>query len=126
MIKILEKIKAYFNKLFSANKTLMLAENNEENSVEEIVEDNFELEELIDDELSIEEKEEFFEMYKKFSNDNVSFENMLITDMIKMMTVSNEELKLVNDKVKTLEKENLMLDEEIIRLKKQQKTASAM
>ena len=56
-------------------------------------------------------------MYKKFNNDDISFENMLITDMIKLMMVSNEELKLVDSKVKTLEKENLMLDEEIIRLK---------
>ncbi len=120
MIKILEKIKAYFNKLFSANKTLMLAENNEENSIEEIVEDNFELEELIEDELSIEEKEEFFEMYKKFNNDEIFLENMLITDMIKMMMVSNEELKLVDTKVKTLENENLKLDEEIIRLQNKQ------
>ena len=120
MIKILEKIKAYFNKLFSASKTLMLAENTEENFIEEIVDDNFELEELIEDELSIEEKEEFFEMYKKFNNDEIFLENMLITDMIKMMMVSNEELKLVDTKVKTLENENLKLDEEIIRLQNKQ------
>lgn len=126
MIKILEKIKSYFNKLFSANKTLMLAENSEENSIEEILDDNFGLEELIEDDLFIEEKDEFFEMYKKFNNDDISFENMLITDMIKLMMVSNEELKLVDSKVKTLEKENLMLDEEIIRLKTKQKTASTI
>ena len=118
MIKILEKIKAYFNKLFSANKTLMLAENDEENSIEEILDNDFELEELLEDDLSIEEKEEFFEMYKKFNNDEISLENMLITDMIKMMMVSNEELKLVDNKVKNLEDENLKLDEALIKLQK--------
>ena len=126
MIKILEKIKAYFNKLFSANKTLMLAENDEENSIEEILDNDFELEELLEDDLSIEEKEEFFEMYKKFNNDEIFLENMLITDMIKMMMVSNEELKLVNDKVKILEKDNLMLDEEITRLQNKQQIATIM
>ncbi len=65
-------------------------------------------------------------MYKNFSDDNISFENMLITDIIAMMIVSNEELKLVDDKVKTLEKENLMLDEEIMVLKSKQQMATTV
>lgn len=104
--QIFEKIKNFLNKLFRKKDILLLVENNIQQ--EEIIEDNKQ-----------EEKEEFFELYENVKKGIVSLDDLMITELIKILSISQEELNIKDREGNKIEIEIAEMNKEINMLKRE-------
>ena len=110
--KLFEKIKMFLNNIFGRQNKLLLAENNklQENDLSKI--DN--------------DKEEFFEIYENLKKGIISLEDLMITDLIKVLAISKEELNIKENKINDLENELLKIEQEYDLLKAENQRLSNM
>lgn len=104
LIELLAKIKEYFKRFLKQKHTLLLEENKQ-----------LEAEKTEEDE---EEKKGFFELYHNVKNVNISIENLMINDLIKVLLMMQNETNIYDKKIKNKKDEILKMDTEISALKK--------
>lgn len=96
MNKFLEKIKKFFNKLLGKEKQLLLEESKEQQYEEKDI------------------SKYNTELYQIIKNGNISLDNLMLEDLIKVLMMSQEELDIDEKKINNLEKEIYNLNTEKI------------
>lgn len=102
--KLFEKIRIFLKNIFGRQSNLLLAENNK------LQEDNL-------SETNDNDKQEFFEIYENLKKGIISLDDLMITDLIKILAISKEELNIEDNKINDLENELLKIEQEFDLLK---------
>lgn len=113
MLKISDffnKIKKMFYNLLTHKKSLMLEEGI--SSIEEdILIDNDTIDDLISSSiLTAQDKSDFFEIYENVKKGIIKLEDLLITEMIQVELIMQEEMKLLNKKTSDIENQMITLN----------------
>ena len=113
MLKISDffnKIKKMFYNLLTHKKSLMLEEGI--SSIEEdILIDNDTIDDLISSSiLTAQDKSDFFEIYENVKKGIIKLEDLLITEMIQVELIMQEEMKLLNKKASDIENQMITLN----------------
>ena len=103
---ILEKIKNFLKRLLLKKDILLISENNS------CIQENIEGEEITTNDIEI-EKRDFFEIYKNVKNGNVSMDNLMIDDLIKVLLMMKSEVLMYDDKIECSESDIIDLETEI-------------
>lgn len=112
--QLLEKLKMYINKLLKKEPILLLENNNEKHP--KLIHDNNSTEEIKDI------KEEFFELYQNVKEGNIAIENLMINDLIKIMSMMKQEIDIYDKKIEKGKIENLNMKAEIKMLERENET----
>jgi len=110
--RFLEKIKEFFNKILGKENHLLLEESKDSINIKENEEQ--------DGKDTIIDKKEFFNLYKNIKSGDTSLENLMLEDLIKVLMMSQEELKIEDKRIEDLESEiyNLNTEKVILSNKK--------
>ena len=110
--RFLEKIKEFFNKILGKENHLLLEESKDSIDIKENV--------VQDEQDTINDKKEFFNLYKNIKSGDTSLDNIMLEDLIKVLMMSQEELKIEDKKIEELESEiyNLNTEKVILSNKK--------
>lgn len=111
---ILEKIKHFLKKLIKKADILLISETSEIQQKTKVEEN------MVKDTES--DKKEFFELYKNVKNGNISMDNLMINDLIKVLLMMKNEVLVYDDKIKYLECDITDLDTEIKTLERENQT----
>ena len=92
MKKFIEKIKKFFKRIFNHNDQYLLTEGieNSDNEFQNI---------------NLTDKQEFFEIYDNIKKGTISLEDLMITDMVKVMELMSQEEKIIDEKIEREEKQ---------------------
>lgn len=107
MIKIIEIIKQKIRKIFKKEDMLL-------KSKEAEYEKNFKE--------TINQKEEFFELYKNVKNGTVKLDNLIINDLIKIQLIMQQENEFLDNKIYENKKQIKELEQKIVILQKTNKS----
>lgn len=66
---------------------------------------------------NVEDKKEFFEIYENIKKGIISLEDLLVTDLIKVLAIMQEESQICESRIEEQKSENLKLEQEIKILK---------
>lgn len=110
--KLFEKIRIFLKSIIGRQNNLLLVENNK------LQEDNL----LKTDN----DKEDFFEIYENLKKGIISLDDLMITDLIKVLVISKEELNIKDNKISDLEIELLKIEQEYDLLKAENQRLSNM
>ena len=123
MLKISDffnKIKKMFSNLLTHKKSLMLEEGIT-NIEEDILIDNDTDDDLISSSiLTAQDKSDFFEIYENVKKGIIRLEDLLITEMIQVELMMQEEMKLLNKKTSVIENQMINLNTTKNMLKKEE------
>ena len=112
MLKISDffnKIKKMFSNLLTHKKSLMLEEGIT-NIEEDILIDNDTVDNLISSSMfTAQDKSDFFEIYENVKKGIIKLEDLLITEMIQVELMMQEEMKLLNKKTSVIENQIINL-----------------
>lgn len=110
--RFLERIKEFFNKILGKENRLLLGESKDSIDIKENV--------VQDEQDTINGKKEFFNLYKNIKSGDVSLDNIMLEDLIKVLMMSQEELKIEDKRIEDLESEiyNLNTEKVILSNKK--------
>jgi len=108
----IEKIKEFFNKLLCKEKHLLLKESNDGVEVSKYEEQD--VKDIMTD------KKEFFNLYQNIKSGDISLDNLMLEDLMKVLMISQEELKIADERISNLENElnNLNTEKTILYSKK--------
>lgn len=109
--EILEKFKNFLKRLLKKENILLISETSEIQQTTKVEENT-----ITDTEI---DKKEFFELYKNVKNGNVSMDNLMIDDLIKVLLMMKNEVLVYDDKIKFRENEIIDLDIEIKMLERE-------
>ena len=122
MLKISDffnKIKKMFSNLLTHKKSLMLEEGIT-NIEEDILIDNDTVDNLISSSMfTAQDKSDFFEIYENVKKGIIKLEDLLITEMIQVELMMQEEMKLLNKKTSVIENQIINLNTTKNMLKKE-------
>lgn len=110
--KLFEKIRIFLKNIFGRQNNLLLAENNKLSSCNLLKTDN--------------DKGDFFEIYENLKKGIISLDDLMITDLIKVLAISKEELNIKDNKSSDLEIELLKIEQEYDLLKVENQRLSNM
>lgn len=123
MLKISDlfnKIKKMFSNLLTHKKSLMLEEGIT-NIEEDILIDNDIVDNLISSSMfTAQDKSDFFEIYENVKKGIIKLEDLLITEMIQVELMMQEEMKLLNKKTSVIENQIINLNTTKNMLKKEE------
>ena len=123
MLKISDffnKIKKMFSNLLTHKKSLMLEEGIT-NIEEDILIDNDTVDNLISSSMfTTQDKSDFFEIYENVKKGLIKLEDLLITEMIQVELMMQEEMKLLNKKTSVIENQIINLNTTKNMLKKEE------
>ena len=123
MLKISDlfnKIKKMFSNLLTHKKSLMLEEGIT-NIEEDILIDNDTVDNLISSSMfTAQDKSDFFEIYENVKKGIIKLEDLLITEMIQVELMMQEEMKLLNKKTSVIENQIINLNTTKNMLKKEE------
>lgn len=123
MLKISDlfnKIKKMFSNLLTHKKSLMLEEGIT-NIEEDILIDNDTVDNLISSSMfTAQDKSDFFEIYENVKKGLIKLEDLLITEMIQVELMMQEEMKLLNKKTSVIENQIINLNTTKNMLKKEE------
>ena len=123
MLKISDffnKIKKMFSNLLTHKKSLMLEEGIT-NIEEDILIDNDTVDNLISSSMfTAQDKSDFFEIYENVKKGIIKLEDLLITEMIQIELMMQEEMKLLNKKTSVIENQMINLNTTKNMLKKEE------
>lgn len=110
--RFLERIKEFFNKILGKENRLLLEESKDSIDITENEEQDV-------NDTTI-DKKEFFDVYKNIKSGDTSLENLMLEDLIKVLMMSQEELKIEDKRIEELESEiyNLNTEKVILSNKK--------
>ena len=108
---ILERFKSFLKRLLKKENILLISETSE-------IQQNTKVEENTINNTEI-EKKEFFELYKNVKNGNVSMDNLMINDLIKVLLMMKNEVLVYDEKLKSKETDIIDLDTEIKMLERE-------
>lgn len=108
--QLLEKLKMYINKLIKKENVLLIKGACEKESMQ--------INDSSNDEDSQKDKKEFFELYQNVKAGNIVMENLMINDLIKVMSMMQQEIDIHDEKIGECETEILSMDAEIKMLEK--------
>lgn len=111
--KLFEKIRRFLMKIFDKQSNLLLAENNELKKNNLLREDD-------------NDKEEIFEIYENLKKGIISLDDLMITDLIKILVISKEELNIKDNKINNLENEMQKIEQEYALLEKENRRLNNM
>ena len=123
MLKISDffnKIKKMFSNLLTHKKSLMLEEGIT-NIDEDILIDNDTVDNLISSSMfTTKDESDFFEIYENVKKGIIKLEDLLITEMIQVELMMQEEMKLLNKKASVIENQMVNLNTTKNMLKKEE------
>lgn len=102
--KLFEKIRIFLKNIFGGKSTLLLTENIKSQ------EDNL-------SEVNDSDKEGFFEIYENLKKGIISLDDLMITDLIKVLAISKESLNIKDNEINELKNELLNIEQEYDLLK---------
>lgn len=106
--ELLEKIKYYLKRLLKKEDVLLIKANSniEQNNKENTTSEN---------DIDI-EKKEFFELYKNFKNGNISMDDLMINELIKVLLMLENEVLVYDEKIsfEEIEIENMEIEIKIL------------
>lgn len=109
--EILEKFEKFLKRLLKKEDILLISETSE-------IQQNTKVEENTINDTEI-DKKEFFELYKNVKNGNVSMDNLMINDLIKVLLMVKNEVLVYDDKIKSRETDIIDLETEIKMLERE-------
>ena len=101
--QFLEKLRVFINKLLKKEQVLLIEDINKK-----------------EQELKNEDdKKEFFELYQNIKSGNIAIEDLMVTDMIKIMSMMQQEIDIYDKRIKSVESEILNTETEIKMLERE-------
>lgn len=123
MLKILNfinRIKEIFIRFFKNKNSLMLTDGIENNEIE-MIEDEYMDDNLIWSFSSQQDKKDFFITYNNVKNGIIKLDELLFSDKIRVQLMMQEEIEILENKTKSIEKdiENLKIQKSILEKEEQ-------
>ena len=111
--KFFDKISEFIKRMFKKDNVMLL----QEPKIEEFrYNDNF-----VEDKNTQNEKQEFFELYENVKNGKINVENFMINDLIKVLTMLQNELSIFDKKINNVENESISFEKELRILQEENK-----